>query len=726
VSGRKQHHIPRLLLRGFGTPSGKTSKVWLFRRSQSPENPSIKNVGAERDFYSSPSADGFETLDDQITRYETGLSNMLAMLRGQRAGAGVDPTNAAEAVAHLTIRNAHLRDVFGLGVEELIAGAARVFADETNLRVLFGVEAEAPTPRMQELINETITNDPTLALTGLPDHLIRQIIFTLIKENFETFCARHVPIIKAGLDGIAQSARTAVRVGHNKALASNLKPKDRIEALRHLFWTVSAAPKGGVILPDCVALAIEDGSPDPVPYMMTANDRLNTVLLPICTEKVLIGRRCGTPVANLRSFNEAAAVCSHDFFIAAINTPELVGLTARIGERSQTVVLEAVSDVLREYRAELLESDPKTAPVGSQVTQRAMTGGSLFDQTNGEADHPHPLNYSIDFPDANDEEIAATVAFVVRLVISELSLVLPLCRLEGITFALDYTSALRNLERGFLVPAGLAPTNDDIGVGVAMAPLVVRDGDIKVRILIRGDLGLALIANDERARALAMHVLVYQLAHAACVELMERAIPGVSLRRIEDEYVAYIYGHMSAAWTGYFASRTSARFERSIGNSYRDMLLKALLRAHEGIPRARLAYRFDGNLDRFLQLAISTVGAVMRYGGNLLGHCDGLGESPYDNTSGLAAALERAGLREWFNIFHGDLRKVCERSDKWKSAEEFLALNRHFERVLWQFGVFPWKMSEGQTRVDIPLMTDVAQLREVFKNQLTGGPQNPR
>ena len=31
-------------------------------------------------------------------------------------------------------------------------------------------------------------------------------------------------------------------------------------------------------------------------------------------------------------------------------------------------------------------------------------------------------------------------------------------------------------------------------------------------------------------------------------------------------------------------------------------------------------------------------------------------------------------------------------------AREFLTLNGHIERVLWQFGVFPWRTDQGEVR----------------------------
>ena len=54
------------------------------------------------------------------------------------------------------------------------------------------------------------------------------------------------------------------------------------------------------------------------------------------------------------------------------------------------------------------------------------------------------------------------------------------------------------------------------------------------------------------------------------------------------------------------------------------------MKTRADIPRERLAYRVHGDLDRFLGSAISSVGTVMTWAAKLLGHCDGLWESAYD------------------------------------------------------------------------------------------------
>jgi hypothetical protein len=134
MSGIFQHHIPQSLIRGFRVPGGskKQSRVWLYKSGREPRLALVKNeVGGEPYFYSELSADGTKTLDDKITDYETQFDRYFQQLKASPAGGAVDPQQAAEVVAHLTIRNAHLRWLLSSTMKSLYSRSATFFADET-------------------------------------------------------------------------------------------------------------------------------------------------------------------------------------------------------------------------------------------------------------------------------------------------------------------------------------------------------------------------------------------------------------------------------------------------------------------------------------------------------------------------------------------------------------------------------------------------------------------
>ena len=105
MAGKKQHHIPQSLQRGF-LFDVKAEKTYVHRRDGSSFPTSISGVAAQRYFYSHLSSDGSKTLDDRITDYENRLGDLLINLRAVSIDGAVDADVAAEAIAHLAPRSA--------------------------------------------------------------------------------------------------------------------------------------------------------------------------------------------------------------------------------------------------------------------------------------------------------------------------------------------------------------------------------------------------------------------------------------------------------------------------------------------------------------------------------------------------------------------------------------------------------------------------------------------
>ena len=313
MSGRKQHYIPKCLLKGFKIPRKERTKksfVFVFKKGQRPFVSSTEDVAAERYFYSELSKDGLLTLDDRITKYENDLGKQLILLREAPLDCPFNPTIAAEVIAHLSMRAAHLRDVFSLGIEKLITGFAPIFINEGRVRALYGIDADEPPPLVKEQIEKILSEHAELfAILGLPKPVLIQVIFTFFKENFNRFYDDSSHVLMTILDSTACNANNIARDGHTKALTTTLKPDQRVTALSQLAWTIRAVPRGDLILPDCVALAMQNDSAKLVPYMTNNLDETNIVLLPIKADRILVGHRNSDRLPDLEGFNEAAAAC---------------------------------------------------------------------------------------------------------------------------------------------------------------------------------------------------------------------------------------------------------------------------------------------------------------------------------------------------------------------------------------------------------------------------------
>jgi Protein of unknown function (DUF4238) len=700
MSGRKQHHIPQSVLRAFETPSkGKKIQVWVFSKRNKFKAP-VDDVAAERHFYSELSTDGTKTLDDLITDYENGFTSQISSLRSVPVGASADAATAAEVIAHLTIRNAHLRNSFSGGMRLLVEQATDLFCDEKNIRTLFGIDGKAFSPAMTAQVDEELANDPRFAATGLPRELLQKISFMAMKENFSRFVTNSLPSMQIALVHFASEAPSIMRKGQNKALSAGLAPDARTTALSKFHWTVRQAPEGGLVLPDCVALGIE-GASEPQPLIMSDLDKLDYVLMPLTPAAMLIGSRTFDARPALERFNYDAAACSHEFVVSNRDRPDRDELVALLGSRSQLTIEDAIKQSFEGFKNEY---NFPTTTLSPEVTPPAdpQEGSAAIVST--------ALNYQVSFHGIADEATARRIAAVLDGIVRELRPMMALDRLDGFTFAEDYEGALRDLDRGFETNGTLKPTKQDYGVGVAMTPIVSRDGVIKSRVVARMWIATGIVSEGDEAQQIALHMIISQLAHVACIQLLDEALPGFFMSRLEDSLQAFLYPCVDSAWSGYFAARASAIFDPNSELAYRELTLSALQHAFTAIPAARLEYRFDGDMDKLMAVALPAITALLGHIGHLLGHCDGVQRMAFDDEQ-LEAAFENAGLRAWVDLFHGDLATIWDRRGQWSSIEEFFLLNRHAERLLWVFGIFPWKTDEGLVWIKVPYGDDTLKLQ---------------
>jgi hypothetical protein len=709
VAGRNQHNIPQALLRGFRIPGGskKESKTWLYEKGVAPHLELIKDeIAVERHFYSEPSTDGSRTLDDEITDYETAFGLRLHELKSAHVDQPFDAGNAAEIIAHLTIRNAHLRRTFTGGVKTLLDRAVEVFCNEATLRPLLGFDRETPTERFKTLIDDHLRENPAMAATGLPAHVLYQIAHMALKERFRTFFAEQAPFMTALLGMLTAQAPSFIRDSHNKVLSSTLAPDGRIDPLRELDWRVMPCPHDGFVLPDCVALATDDQSGFK-PLIMADLKETTAVLMPLTTDRMLVGFRHSEPVPGFEDFNEAAIKASHSFFIAGWLDERLTALADLIGETSGRFIDETIKSTFSEF---LSERSPISA-AGAVPNSDDLLSGEKKQNAEIKQTPPKPPGYSVHFLGCADQETANAIAANLYTVTEALVQMMPLDRLDGITFAADYPAALRDLDRGFPAAAPLQPTTEEYGISIAMAPSVLREGVCKTHIVLRGDIGHSLISDDEIVWRTALQLVVGQLAHAACTQILDESLPGVLLKPIEDPYDSFLYTCIHSAWTGYFTARASAAFYPEAGLAYQELLLSVLKRAQDDIPPARLAYRFHGKMDKLLEIVMSRIADILRFSGSVLGHFDGLENSSFDDPA-LTSTVEAMGLRDWLVLFDSELSGLWDRRGEWTSFHEFLMLNRHVERLLWLYGLFPWKSDNEQIHISVPIASDAARLAE--------------
>lgn len=708
MPGPWQHHIPGLLQRGFGirTKSGRPKEIWVFTRDAAPEIQLITDTNADINFYSEPSTDEWTTLDGRITKYETPLADHVAAARAATPGQQFDADVAAEIVTHLAFRTQHVRELLQQGLQDIGQGIAGEFATSTATEHLLGLDSLAPSDVFKDSLLSEIRRT---GLAHVPESLALQIAFQLARENFDQFSpavANHIAVLGGKL---IENAGALIREAHNKALNQAMdKPGHAWVYLRSFVWTIETAAKQ-VILPDCVALGI-DRDRTARPLLLADRETLLAVVMPLSSRILLVGLKDATQPIDISDFNIHAAACSHRHYQASANTPEIAQLGSLIGTRSSAVVESEVRQTLQEH---FPHSRLAAAAGDSDRERRSATEAG--EPTNTD---PPPLQYEISFAGCADQENAERIAAIVKHYITKLSAVMPLARLDGITFAGDYATAVRAIDRGVPGIPPIEPTSAD-GAGVARTIAVLRDGVVRGRVVMDAGIGYALLGDEASTGVWADYVVVYELALVSMIEVVDKTLPNNLLRPIGNHHEGWLFACVNSALDSYVAADFSANFGNAdeIAEHYRDRLVATLDRADTEVPKARRAYRQHADLEHLLKIAIPATRAILACAADFLGHCDALGRPPIAPTGPLASALERHGLTRWLPVFQADLRKLRQRLGQWESFDEFLRFNRHVERVLWHFGIFPWQTPEGVSRVEVPLTTDAAALLSLVQEQ---------
>ena len=265
------------------------------------------------------------------------------------------------------------------------------------------------------------------------------------------------------------------------------------------------------------------------------------------------------------------------------------------------------------------------------------------------------FQYELSFDGGVDHQIIQGQINHLRTIVSALSQVLPLRRLDGITIAGDYPAALRNLDRGFDNAPPVETVSPEVGV------------------------------------------VVKELVLVGMIEYVERALPGAMVRPIEGKLNDWLYPHVDAALHAYVASYIAAGFndEQELVEGKRKLLADAINRMRTIVVNERLSYRDHGDLDKLLDVTLPAIGYVLLFAADLLGHNAIAGRSAFQQSDELHISLEQAGLKNWLEAYRVDLMQFHKQLGRWGSFDEFLSFNVHVERLLWQLGMFPWEKPEG-------------------------------
>lgn len=467
-----------------------------------------------------------------------------------------------------------------------------------------------------------------------------------------------------------------VRDGHNKALGKGLVAPSRKQSLEALQWHVRPAPPEGAIMPDCVAIGIDEQGGTFIPYLLTKVDSVSAVVMALSSNKLLVGVRPGHVTPVLVDFNREASACSDELFITASNEPVFADVGAHLGQRWNGELDALIQGVLRDVL-------PNKAADGA--TERA-------------ASRLPSISFQLTFSGigATEEDVAPLSRRIHDLV----SLLLPhfrLERLDGITFSATFQEALDAVPRGWESINSPEVAPDFVTQGVATI-LVLRNGIVKVRVVLNAAYGLSLVGDEPQDAEIAMHLLVAGLAQVDTVDCIETTLPGFLMKPVMmSDHDAILHCAMRQALRAYRYARDSAGFggDALIEQEFTKYFASALDNAVRVLTAAKEDHATKSDFSKLFEAADSTAGNVLTSAARLIGHRHGMERADLPFLSAdVPKVLAARQLTGWFQVFARDLERFWKK-DTWTQAD-FYALNIHVERVLLAHGIALWREANSQ------------------------------
>jgi hypothetical protein len=353
MSGRKQHYIPEFLLKKFGRKaSKKVTQVTVYSKSRGVFTTSTDNVGAERDFYSGPKASD-KTLDDNITKYENILKDNIEKIVCLPDLASPAADLAAEAVTHLCVRQAQLRDAMTWAADEMVNLISEMYLDEDKFRSLLLNNADTRAVVRDELNKIYGKFRKELWARGISRNMFLSLVNAEIERNSNSIFFQALPALNLALRHLRTSAPAVAQQSHRTALGKSLVPRERMRALAALQWVIRDVPP--LPLPDCIAVH-QSAEGEFSPLAFVGNVEIFRVFVPLSHERLLIGWRTGRVPSIPDNLSAGAASSSWHCFVSRDRSPELEQLVPLVGERTREIVGTSLSEAMpQSAEAELRE-----------------------------------------------------------------------------------------------------------------------------------------------------------------------------------------------------------------------------------------------------------------------------------------------------------------------------------------------------------------------------------
>lgn len=272
-------------------------------------------------------------MEADLSAFETAHAEIVRRLRNELIVAPDLYGSIAEFVAHLMVRTKHFRDSVTEGVRGVVESLERQFADPRNR------------PAWEERLLAAVMREPEVQ--GVMQRMSRpqrrqmrsQLLERIRKEDPAALAVLAMRAAREAYDFDAAAERAHVQ-GLSKGFT------ERSKLLSMLSWTVVMAAPGAFVLGDAGPIARFD-SGDSYVHAVTDIAPPRYLLLPIASDRLLVGYRETPPDVDPEAVNREMAELSREFLVAHRCTEREQSYATLLGRRAAFVPPDEHDTVLR-------------------------------------------------------------------------------------------------------------------------------------------------------------------------------------------------------------------------------------------------------------------------------------------------------------------------------------------------------------------------------------------
>jgi|LGVF01.1.fsa_nt_gb hypothetical protein len=336
MAGKRQHYIPRFLLKGFCSKTeGTKSFIWYFRKGSKPSEISIRDVAVSRKFYGDT---GPESIDEKLTKMERQFGPTIDRLRTDKTINISDLPIIVELFINMVIRTQYIRKSFTDATGGLMEMAARNLSDPHKMAIVLNEAIKQNKSRFHDQLRSSMRSKLATKMPVMEEHIIRWV-----EENAEQltsllakpFSKGFVKALTAFIEKIDEHGT----ISHKDALDRFLdlqEPSKRHHQYSNLHWITKSYDPNQFILGDICVLTMDTKSQSFSPPIFSKKDNY-ILLLPISHDTLLIGSDSKEPLLPPPEvLNIYSVELSIDYFVSSIKSEREKLYSKRVGEKANS------------------------------------------------------------------------------------------------------------------------------------------------------------------------------------------------------------------------------------------------------------------------------------------------------------------------------------------------------------------------------------------------------